>query len=356
MVGSYPRPLWFRDQLHGQDLLESLKLDVRREAFEDAVGVVIGDQVRAGLDVVSDGQMHFDDYGGAIGSFTWYWYERIPGFGKSKLTNPGTQGHTDGDEYGESEIAMMELWGGTEVVEKVGRPASRLPDMYRLARKVADRPVKVSVGAGPVNLGFHVDFSAPNSAYRDARELAEDLAPIFNSELRALAAAGCEFIQLEDLGAWLFASDDDPQWVIDVFNATVAGVDAKLGWHCCLGTNYGNTLRSYEGKIGQLLEPMYQVNVDQYVLDFALRDMQDVRALASLPPDKEVAAGVIDVRTLKIESDEKLVERMTKVLDVVPAERVWFTTDCGMKVLPRFVAQQKLKAMVRARDRVRDQL
>ena len=105
MVGSYPRPLWFRDQLHGQDLLESLKLDVRREAFEDAVGVVIGDQVRAGLDVVSDGQMHFDDYGGAIGSFTWYWYERIPGFGKSKLTNPGTQGHTDGDEYGEERIA-----------------------------------------------------------------------------------------------------------------------------------------------------------------------------------------------------------------------------------------------------------
>ncbi len=79
MVGSYPRPLWYRHQLAGRDLWEAIKLEEHAQAYEDAVAAVIGDQELAGLDVVSDGQMHFDDYGGSIGSFTWYWYERLAG-------------------------------------------------------------------------------------------------------------------------------------------------------------------------------------------------------------------------------------------------------------------------------------
>jgi len=69
-----------------------------------------------------------------------------------------------------------------------------------------------------------------------------------------------------------------------------------------------------------------------------------------------VVAGVVDIRSLRIESDAEIAERMRKVLEVVPAERVWFTTDCGMKALPRFVAKNKLEAMGRAVQEVRREL
>src|SRR4051812_9673754 len=88
MVGSFPRPAWFTHQLAGRDLLEAFKLAGHSEAFHDATRVVICDQEDAGLDILSDGQMWFDDYHMGIGSFLWYWLERIEGFGSEKLPHP----------------------------------------------------------------------------------------------------------------------------------------------------------------------------------------------------------------------------------------------------------------------------
>jgi 5-methyltetrahydropteroyltriglutamate--homocysteine methyltransferase len=355
MVGSYPRPLWYRYQLHGAHLLDAFKVEELRYAYEDATLAAIDDQERAGLDIVTDGQVYFDDYGAAIGSFIWYWYERIPGFETLKRHSPLNIQREDGDE---SEIATLENTGGTIVTSKVRAPEGGTGhvEMFQIARAHAHRPVKYSVGAGPGNIGFHVDYNHPRSAYKSPRELAEDLVPIFNQLLKDLVAAGCEFIQVEDLSIWMMLEGKQNRWVIDVMKAWVEGVDAKIAWHTCLGTAYGNTLKAFEGKTNQILEYMYEVDVDQYVLDFAVRDMQDVHALKSLPKDKEIAVGVIDVRTLQIESTEEVVERMHKVLEIVPPERVYFTTDCGMKALHRFVAQQKLASLARAARQVRSEL
>ena len=88
MVGSYPRPSWFRYQLEGRDILDAFKVIHHAEAFDDAVRTVVIDQEQAGLDILSDGQMWFDDYSMGIGSFLWYWFERIKGFGTEKLPHP----------------------------------------------------------------------------------------------------------------------------------------------------------------------------------------------------------------------------------------------------------------------------
>ena len=88
MVGSYPRPLWFTQQLAGRDVLEAFKVAAHAEAFHDATRVVIKDQEEAGLDILSDGQMWFDDYNMGIGSFLWYWLERTKGFSSEKLPHP----------------------------------------------------------------------------------------------------------------------------------------------------------------------------------------------------------------------------------------------------------------------------
>ncbi len=98
------------------------------------------------------------------------------------------------------------------------------------------------------------------------------------------------------------------------------------------------------------------VNVDQYALDFALRDMADVKALKMVAPDKEVQVGVIDIRTLYIESDDQIVDRIHRVLEHIEPERVTLSTDCGLKALPRFCAYEKLRALSRAAARVRAEL
>ena len=94
----------------------------------------------------------------------------------------------------------------------------RLADLYKLASRYATRPLKVSVGAGPVNLAWHVYYKH----YKDPRELSYALAPIFNAEMKALVAAGANFLQFEDLGAWLplfTKNNDDFKWIVDVIAA-----------------------------------------------------------------------------------------------------------------------------------------
>jgi 5-methyltetrahydropteroyltriglutamate--homocysteine methyltransferase len=358
MIGSYPKPRWYtRYNLAGADLLEWWKLEENWHAWWDATTACISDQELAGLDIVTDGQMHFDDYGGGIGSFVWYWYERLGGFTKAKLPNPlatAIEASPDGDL---SQAAWMHNWGGTAVTAEVSRGIpGRLSEMYTAARQLTDKPLKVSVGAGPPNLTYHVDFNHPESAYSDARRLAEDLVPIFNSDLKDLVAHGADYIQIEDLGAWMLALDGDNDWVLDVLNAWVDGVDAKLAWHCCLGAGYGNTFRAVEDALPRVLERWMAVNVDEYALDFALRDMADVKALRNVPAPKRVQAGVIDIRTLYIESDDEIVARIHKVLEHIEPERVTLSTDCGLKALPRFCAYEKLRALCRAAARVRAEL
>ena len=301
--------------------------------------------------------MHFDDYGGGIGSFVWYWYERLDGFTKAKLPNPlaaAIEASEDGDL---SQAAWMHNWGGTAVTGPVGQGIpGRLSEMHTAARQLTDRPMKVSVGAGPPNLTYHVDFNHPSSRYKEARQLAEDLVPIFNADLKDLVAHGATFIQVEDLGAWMLALDDKSDWVIDVMNAWVDGVDAKIAWHCCLGAGYGNTFRAVEDALPRVLERWMAVNVEQFALDFALRDMADVKALEVVGEDREVQVGVIDIRTLYIESDDEIVARIHKVLEHIEPERVYLSTDCGLKALPRFCAYEKLRALSRAAARVRAEI
>ena len=180
--------------------------------------------------------------------------------------------------------------------------------------------------------------------------------PIFNEDLKDLVAHGATFIQIEDLGAWKLALEDDSDWVIDVMNAWIDGVDAKIAWHCCLGTGYGNTFRAVEDALPRVLERWMDVNVEQFALDFALREMVDVKALEMVAPDREVQVGVIDVRSLYIESDQEIVDRIHKVLEHIEPERVYLSTDCGLKALPRFCAYEKLRALSRAAKTVRAEL
>jgi 5-methyltetrahydropteroyltriglutamate--homocysteine methyltransferase len=352
MVGSYPRPHWFDYQLLGRDVRVAFKHVDHAEAFEDATHAVIHDQEEAGLDIVTDGQMCYDDYVGVIGSFCWYMYERISGFEPAKEEHPAAVG----TELITKELKLLSDWGGVINSGPVERGPIRLTDLYKIARKYATRPVKVSVGAGPVNLAWHVYYQH----YKDPRELSYALVPIFNAEMKELVEAGATFLQIEDLGAWLplFTNDEnDYKWIGDVIAQCVDGVDAKIAWHFCFGNAWGNRLTGlFPAGYEAVLPHYYDVPVDQFVLDFANREMVDIAALKSLPADKEVAIGVLDIRTSMVETPEQVADRIRKVIEVVPPERVYLTTDCGMKPLSRMVAKMKLRALVEGAQIVRDEL
>jgi 5-methyltetrahydropteroyltriglutamate--homocysteine methyltransferase len=353
MVGSYPRPHWFKHQLLGRDIRVAFKEVQHEEAYDDAVATVIRDQEEAGLDIVTDGNMWYDDYVGVIGSFCWYMYERIGGFDPAREQHPSTVGkeRTQGGE-------IMDDWGGVINSGPVTRGPIRLADLYKIAKKHAKVPVKVSVGAGPANLAWH----AYCNHYKDAKELSMALAPIFNAEMKDLVAAGAKYLQFEDLGAWwpLFTNNkDDYKWIRESVEASCDGVKAKIGWHFCFGNAWGNDILSANYPEGyQTVLPYFfgTAGIDEFVLDYANRDMAGIDFLKNLPKDTGLQVGVLDIRTAAIETPQKIADRIRRVLKHVPAEKVTLSSDCGMKPLARMVAKMKLHALTEAAQTVRKEV
>ena len=340
MVGAYPRPAWYRDQLEGRDIREAFKVIQREEAFRDAVGAVIADQQAAGLDIVTDGQMWFDDYAMGIGAFFWYWFERIGGFGHEKLEHPA-RSRTEGKD-----AFTLDESGGVAVRGPIERGPVRLAELYAIASAVAARPIKACVGAGPLQLSTMAHFEG--GPVKNRFDLSAALADVFRAEI-------------EDLGAWVpnvTRADRDFEWVASTIDRLFAGVEGvERCWHFCLGNAWGSRAEGLtRGGYRNVLPRYFDVDVDAFVLDFACRDMADVGVLGDLPADKRVHAGVIDVRNLEVEQPDQVAKRIRAVLAVLDAERVTLTTDCGMKQLPRTVAREKLRSLAAGAAIVRGEL
>jgi len=265
-----------------------------------------------------------------IGSFLWYWLERTEGFGKEKLPHPARAKARGRDEWALDEA------GGVAVRGEIRRGPVRMAFLYQLAQRLTSRPVKACVGAGPVQLSTLAHFQS--GPVRDRYQLSRALAEVFRAEIAELIAAGCRYIQLEDLGAWMptLSGEKDYAWVAEVISNKLDGMTAA---------GYRAVMPHYLG-----------VDVDEYVFDFACREMADADLLVDLPAPKRAAVGVIDVRTLEIETPAVVAERIRKVLRHIDPARVTITTDCGLKQLPRPVARQKLRALAAGTHMVRREL
>ncbi len=169
--------------------------------------------------------------------------------------------------------------------------------------------------------------------------------------MKECVEAGANYLQIEDLGPWLplfTGNDDDFKWLKEAIEICCDGVDARIGWHFCFGNAWGNDIVSeafpqgYQTVLPHLFDTK---GIDEFVLDYANREMDGVDFLKNLPADKAVQVGVIDIRTNMIESPAKVAERIRTVLKYVPAEKVTLSSDCGLKPLPRTVARMKLKAL-----------
>src|SRR5262245_61972875 len=329
VVGSHGLPgwLWLAREAMAQGRLGALDV---RELLEDATQAAILDQERAGVDVLTTGEM------GRV-RFIVGFYESIQGI--RALPAPRQLGQP--------------LWDTNtpfEVSEKVSAPHGLgIVDEFKLARSLTDRPIKATV-PGPYTLLVPLKLG---SGYRDKDTLLADLVNIVNAECKALVAVGADFIQIDEPHHGMYGGA-----VPDVakgINRAVQGVAAKIAVHVCFGNLYGrpfSAVRDYRN----VFPTLGDLHASQIVLEFANRGMEDLAQLKEWPRDKELGAGVIDVKAFRAETGSDVAERIRNILRYVPADKLWINPDCGFWETPRSVCQRKLRALVDGTRSVRKEL
>jgi 5-methyltetrahydropteroyltriglutamate--homocysteine methyltransferase len=237
-----------------------------------------------------------------------------------------------------------------EVTERIAAPRGLgIVEEFRLARALTDKPLKATV-PGPYTLLVPLRLAG---GYRDKDTLLADLVGIVNAECRALVEAGARFIQIDEPHHGMYAGS-----VHDVtrgINRAVEGVDAKIAVHICFGNLYGrpfSAVRDYRN----VFPTLGDLAASQIVLEFANRGMDDPAHWKDFPADKELGAGVIDVKAFKAETAEDVAARIRALLSYVPPERLWLNPDCGFWETPRWVVKQKLAALCQGAAIVRREL
>jgi 5-methyltetrahydropteroyltriglutamate--homocysteine methyltransferase len=333
VVGSYPFPGWL--EFAGEHL-EEFGPDDREEATRDAVWAAIGDQLRAGLDVITDGeQTRFD--------FNLSFYAFLEGLELEHEPRRrfGPPGH---DQRGRHRIVgELRGPGGLGVVAEWERLRELAP---------ADALLKASV-PGPYTLAGRIE---PSSDYPDRWAVTEALLPIVRAELEQLVEAGCDLITVDEPSMSCYADREDPEQLVDAFNRTVEPVAGRcyLGTHLCFGNYKGRAVakRRYAAMFPAFLE----LAADELHLEMASREFAELELIESIGERHDVGVGVIDVKSYYVETAADVEERIRACLRYVAPDRLSVSPDCGLSQTARWAAQRKLGNMVAGARRVRESL
>ena len=322
VVGSYSMPGWL-ERLKTEFYARRISRRDLDEIHDTAVKAAIKDQEIAGLDIISDGELRRDN-------MIDYFAERLPGV---QIDHASKKFHYD--------------FYDSKVLGKLPMAPLGLVEDVKFLRANTDRATKFCV-TGPHSLAKRIR----NEYYPSEQEFAMDIAHVMNPELKAIAKAGAQVIQIDEPNYSGFP--EDLPWGVKALNALVEGVDAKIAVHICYGNRYGKP--SWEGSYAYLLPGILDANVQQLTLEFARRGGEDLKLFRELPPRLELGIGVIDVKTQAVETPHLVAERIRKALEVIPAERLFILPDCGCLHLGRDVAFGKLSAMVEGTRMVRKEL
>jgi 5-methyltetrahydropteroyltriglutamate--homocysteine methyltransferase len=330
VIGSWSFPGWYarfcEDAAAHPELYGA---DDREEAVLDAVRLAVDDQLRAGADIITDGEMQRVDFN--LGFYDYLTgLERLP-----QGRRWGPPAHDQRSKY--RCIAPLQAPNG------LGTAAE-----YRRLRTLTAAPVKVPV-PGPFTLAGCIQGG---DVYGSRQQVAEALVPIVNREMRALVQAGVEFIQMDEPS--FACHPDNPELFLDFVGRTVAGVAAKISLHMCFGNYRGRAVgqRSYR----PLFPHLARAPVQQLALEFASRELAEIELAREIQPPMELAVGLIDVKNTWIEPAEFVADRLRQVLRHIEPERVQVTPDCGFSQTARHLARAKLANMVEGVRLVRREL
>ena len=320
VIGSWAFPGWyakFCDDVARQP--ELFGADDRDEAVRDAVRLAIDDQVRAGADIITDGEMQRVD-------FNLGFYDHLRGIRPLPAARRwGPPAHDQRRRY--DCVAPLAAPNGLGLVEE-----------FRRLRQWTTAPVKVPV-PGPFTLAGCLQGSA---VYRDRQEITEALLPLVNQEMKALVSEGVDFLQLDEPS--FACHPDQPERFLELIARTVEGVRAKVSLHMCFGNYRGRAVgwRSYR----PLFPHLARAKVQQLALEFASREMAEIELARDIKPPMELAVGLVDVKNSWVEPPELIAERLRLTLKYIEPERVHVTPDCGFSQTARFIACRKLANMV----------
>ena len=325
IVGSYPQPEWLidRQKLAGRFPPRVRALELWRmpepylsQAQDDATLLAIRFQEEAGLDIVSDGEIRRESYSNRFAT-------ALDGV---DIDNPGT---------------ALDRSGHPNPVPRVAGPVRRrhaveVRDLEFL-RSHTDRQVKITV-PGP----FTMLQQAQNDFYATEEEAALDYAEAVNAEIRDLFAAGADVVQIDE--PYMQARPEKArQYGLAALNRALDGITGATAVHICFG--YAAIIHERPSGYSFLPE-LAQCSCRQVSVETAQSHL-DCSALQALA-GKRVMVGCIDLSDPDVEAPETVVSRIERALPYVAAENVILAPDCGMKYLPREVADGKLRAMVEA--------
>ena len=176
--------------------------------------------------------------------------------------------------------------------------------------------------------------------------------PVINAELKALVAEGVDFLQIDEPSYAIIPGT--ARDYLDLYNATVAGVEAKIALHVCFG-NLGSRPRGPR-RYAPLFPTFHEARADQFVLEFANREMKEIERVKEFCDGREVGLGVVDVKSFYVEPVEEIAERIREGLQYIGSDKVFINPDCGFFQLPRWLTVLKLRRMVEAAQLVRREL
>lgn len=341
-VGSWAAPAWLTvaRRRHREGVLGEGDLE---EALQDAVRAAVGDQLAAGLDVVSDGEL-------ARQRFVYEMYDRLAGLRRLPTARRvGVPGYDQAPRF--EAVARVTAPDGLGLVEDLRRLRQVAAELARLAGRPAPA-LKVAL-PGPLTFAGAIELG-PAYGPGNAGALLADLVAAVRAELEALAAEGPDWLQLDEPALTRLPHGLGLEAAVAVINRTLDGVPGALAVHVCYGNNAGRPFA--ERGLARLVPALARLRCRQLVLEFANRELAEVERLADLARTHAIAAGVVDVKSFHEETPEEVAARIRRVLAHVPAERLTVTADCGFSACPRWLARAKARALVAGARLVRASL
>jgi 5-methyltetrahydropteroyltriglutamate--homocysteine methyltransferase len=333
VVGSYPQPDWLVDRsMLGSRLPPRTRaLEIWRvppehleQAQDDATVVAIRDMERAGIDIITDGEVRRESYSNRFATALEGMDLDHPGSALDRTGHPNPVPRVVGDIRRTRAVEVRDV---------------------RFLRANTDHPIKATL-PGP----FTMSQQAQDDHYHDEEALALALADAVNAEVKDLFAAGADVVQLDE--PYLQARAEKAQrFAVKAINRALEGVAGTTALHTCFG--YAHIVHARPNGY-PFLEQLAEVSAKQISLESAQQgvDLSILRAL----PGKQLIVGVIDLADdSPVEDVETVAARIRGALEFVDADRLILAPDCGMKYLPREKAFRKLAVLVQAAARVRSE-
>ncbi len=333
LVGSYPQPDWLidRDRLAHQmpprvraSSLWRVAPEWLEQAQDDATLLAIRDQQRAGLDILTDGEMRRESYSNRFAT-------ALEGI---DLEHPG-----------EIKSRSGRIISVPRVTGRIRRKHAVQVRDVQFLRANTQRKIKITV-PGP----FTLSQQAQNEFYGSVEEMALDYAAAVNAEILDLFAAGADVVQIDE--PWMEAHPEKARaYGINALRRALEGATGTTALHICFG--YAALVEGRPAAYS-FLEELEDSPVRQISIETAQSGL-DCAVLAKLP-SKTIILGVLDLSTAAIEPLEIVANRIRRALPYVSPDRLVIAPDCGLKYLPREAAFGKMKAMVEGAKMVRAEL